>query len=184
MKHGSVVPPARILVIEDNAADVFLLGRALDKQARRFELTSLADGNAGEMLGAPDLAKNVFPVAIGQVQVHQDQVWDCRIRIGAFPANECEGGTPVGQRGQFKPSSLLAQSPPEKEDIRSVVFNDENAGRRKNRTVFQAHSPSGTHLRPVLIIPQLMVAPPAVTPVLPLRSIAGAPGRRSRKGNR
>ena len=42
----SVVPPARILVIEDNAADVFLLGRALDKQARRFELTSLADGGA------------------------------------------------------------------------------------------------------------------------------------------
>ena len=46
LKHASVVPPARILVIEDNAADVFLLGRALDKQARRFELTSLADGDA------------------------------------------------------------------------------------------------------------------------------------------
>ncbi len=46
MKHGSVDPPARILVIEDNSADVFLLERALNKQDRRFELTSLADGNA------------------------------------------------------------------------------------------------------------------------------------------
>ena len=42
--HGSVVPPARILVIEDNSADVFLLARALNKQDRRFELTSLANG--------------------------------------------------------------------------------------------------------------------------------------------
>ena len=46
MKHGSVDPPARILVIEDNSADVFLLERALNKQDRRFELTSLADGDA------------------------------------------------------------------------------------------------------------------------------------------
>ena len=46
MNHGSIAPAARILVIEDNSADVFLLGRALDKQARRFELTSLADGDA------------------------------------------------------------------------------------------------------------------------------------------
>ena len=45
LKHGSVVPAARILVIEDNSADVFLLGRALDKQDRRFELTRLADGD-------------------------------------------------------------------------------------------------------------------------------------------
>lgn len=46
MKHGSVVSPARILVIEDNGADVFLLGRALNKQDRRFELTCLTDGDA------------------------------------------------------------------------------------------------------------------------------------------
>jgi len=45
LKHGSVVPPARILVIEDNAADVFLLDRALSKQDRRFELISLANGD-------------------------------------------------------------------------------------------------------------------------------------------
>ena len=35
---------ARILVIEDNSADVFLLRRALNKQDLRFELISLADG--------------------------------------------------------------------------------------------------------------------------------------------
>lgn len=45
LKHGSVVPPARILVIEDNSADVFLLRRALNKQDRRFELICLADGD-------------------------------------------------------------------------------------------------------------------------------------------
>jgi two-component system, chemotaxis family, response regulator Rcp1 len=42
---GSVVPAARILVIEDNSADVYLLKRALDKQDRRIELTCLADGD-------------------------------------------------------------------------------------------------------------------------------------------
>jgi chemotaxis family two-component system response regulator Rcp1 len=44
LKDGSVVPPARILVIEDNSADVFLLGRALKKQDRPFELICLVDG--------------------------------------------------------------------------------------------------------------------------------------------
>jgi len=44
-ERGSVVPPARILVIEDNAADVLLLDRALSKQDRRFELISLANGD-------------------------------------------------------------------------------------------------------------------------------------------
>ena len=48
MKHASVVPAARILVIEDNSADVFLLERALKKQDLRFELIHLADG--GEAL--------------------------------------------------------------------------------------------------------------------------------------
>lgn len=46
MKHGLAVSPARILVIEDNNADVFLLERALNRQARRFELISLADGES------------------------------------------------------------------------------------------------------------------------------------------
>ena len=46
MKDSSVVPPARILVIEDNSADVFLLGRALQKQDRQFELICVADGDA------------------------------------------------------------------------------------------------------------------------------------------
>jgi DNA-binding response OmpR family regulator len=45
LEQGSLVPAARILVIEDNSADVFLLGRALDKQDGRFELICLADGD-------------------------------------------------------------------------------------------------------------------------------------------
>jgi len=48
LKHASVVPAARILVIEDNASDVFLLDRALKKQDRRFELVHLLSG--GEAL--------------------------------------------------------------------------------------------------------------------------------------
>ena len=48
LKHASVVPAARILVIEDNASDVFLLDRALKKQDLRFELVHLLNG--GEAL--------------------------------------------------------------------------------------------------------------------------------------
>ena len=48
MKHASVVPAARILVIEDNSSDVFLLDRALKKQDLRFELVHLLNG--GEAL--------------------------------------------------------------------------------------------------------------------------------------
>jgi two-component system, chemotaxis family, response regulator Rcp1 len=44
MKRVSVVPAARILVIEDNRSDVFLLERALKKQELRFELVHLLDG--------------------------------------------------------------------------------------------------------------------------------------------
>jgi two-component system, chemotaxis family, response regulator Rcp1 len=44
LKHVSVVPAARILVIEDNGSDVFLLDRALKKQDLRFELIHLLDG--------------------------------------------------------------------------------------------------------------------------------------------
>jgi len=48
LKHATVVPAARILVIEDNASDVFLLDRALKKQDLRFELVHLPNG--GEAL--------------------------------------------------------------------------------------------------------------------------------------
>ena len=48
MKNASVVPTARILVIEDNASDVFLLDRALNMQDLRFELVHLLNG--GEAL--------------------------------------------------------------------------------------------------------------------------------------
>ncbi len=46
IKHAYVVPPARVLVIEDNSSDVFLLERAMNKQDLRFELVHLADGAA------------------------------------------------------------------------------------------------------------------------------------------
>jgi two-component system response regulator len=46
LKRTSVVPAARILVIEDNRSDVFLLERALKKQDLRFELIHLLDGGA------------------------------------------------------------------------------------------------------------------------------------------
>ena len=44
VKDSSVVPAARILVIEDNGSDVFLLDRALKKQNLRFELVHLLSG--------------------------------------------------------------------------------------------------------------------------------------------
>jgi chemotaxis family two-component system response regulator Rcp1 len=46
LKHASVVPAARILVIEDSHSDVFLLERALNKQDLRFELVHLPNGGA------------------------------------------------------------------------------------------------------------------------------------------
>ena len=48
LKDASLVGAARILVIEDNPSDVFLLERALKKQDLRFELIHLQDG--GEAL--------------------------------------------------------------------------------------------------------------------------------------
>lgn len=45
MKHPSDVPAARILVIEDNRSDVFLLDRALKQQDFRFELIHLLNGS-------------------------------------------------------------------------------------------------------------------------------------------
>jgi DNA-binding response OmpR family regulator len=44
LKQASDVPAARILVIEDNRSDVFLLNRALKKQDLRFELMHLLEG--------------------------------------------------------------------------------------------------------------------------------------------
>jgi CheY-like chemotaxis protein len=48
LKDASVVGAARILVIEDNVSDVFLLNRALKKQGFPFELVHLLSG--GEAL--------------------------------------------------------------------------------------------------------------------------------------
>ena len=48
MKLASVVPVARILVIDESRSDVFLLERALNKQDLRFELVHLPNG--GEAL--------------------------------------------------------------------------------------------------------------------------------------
>jgi chemotaxis family two-component system response regulator Rcp1 len=48
VKRTPVIPAARILVIEDNSSDVFLLERALNKQELRFELVHLVSG--GEAL--------------------------------------------------------------------------------------------------------------------------------------
>src|ERR1022692_822123 len=45
LKQASVVHDARILVIEDNNSDVFLLDRALKKQDLRFELMHLMSGD-------------------------------------------------------------------------------------------------------------------------------------------
>jgi chemotaxis family two-component system response regulator Rcp1 len=44
VKHAAIVPAARILVIEDNGSDVFLLNRALKKQDLQFELVHLLSG--------------------------------------------------------------------------------------------------------------------------------------------
>ena len=48
VKQAPVIRAARILVIEDNASDVFLLERALKNQNFKFELVHLLDG--GEAL--------------------------------------------------------------------------------------------------------------------------------------
>jgi DNA-binding response OmpR family regulator len=44
LQHASVVRAARILVIEDNVSDVFMLDRALKKQDLRYELVHLPTG--------------------------------------------------------------------------------------------------------------------------------------------
>jgi DNA-binding response OmpR family regulator len=47
LKHALDVLAARILVIEDNDSDVFLLDRALKKQEFPFELVHLLNGGEG-----------------------------------------------------------------------------------------------------------------------------------------
>jgi two-component system, chemotaxis family, response regulator Rcp1 len=46
MKHASVAAAARILLIEDNASDAYLLDLALKKQDLQFELIHLLTGGA------------------------------------------------------------------------------------------------------------------------------------------
>ena len=77
MKHASVVPAARILVIEDNGSDVFLLDRALKKQEFRFELVHLLNGRrsprlhpaAGRLCGGGDSRPD--PDGFEPLQVHR-----------------------------------------------------------------------------------------------------------------
>jgi DNA-binding response OmpR family regulator len=47
LKDTSLVCAARILVIEDNGSDVFLLDRALKKQDFQFEMIHLLNGGEG-----------------------------------------------------------------------------------------------------------------------------------------
>jgi hypothetical protein len=74
--------------------------------------------------GAADLVQDVFAGILGQIQVHQDEVGNCRIRIGPLPADESEGLASAQQVNQFKLEILPMERPFEKEDVRSVVFND------------------------------------------------------------
>src|ERR1700722_3425792 len=48
LNHASVVRAARILVVDDNGSDVFLLRRALNQQDLQFEIVHLPSG--GEAL--------------------------------------------------------------------------------------------------------------------------------------
>jgi chemotaxis family two-component system response regulator Rcp1 len=45
VKHGSIVPAVRLVVVEDNSSDVYLLERALRKQDLLFELIHLPSGS-------------------------------------------------------------------------------------------------------------------------------------------
>ena len=80
------------------------------------------------MFRRPNLAQDVFASVLGEVQVHQDQVWNGRLGIGPLPANKGEGFASVQQVNQFKWEILFLQSPIEKEDVRGVVFNDQDSG--------------------------------------------------------
>jgi hypothetical protein len=88
--------------------------------------------------GALDLAQDVFAGIPGQVQIHQDQVRSCGIRISPLPANEGEGVPAAEQVNQFELEILLLQCPIEKEDVRGVVFNHKDTGGMCDPDVFQA----------------------------------------------
>src|SRR5581483_4124154 len=142
--------------------------------------TPHAHWNAAEVAGVSDLAQYVFARILGQVQVHQDQVWNCGARIGALPANEGEGFVPVQQVNQFKPEILLLQRPIEKEDVGAVVFNDQNPGCGNNRRAFQPH-----YLRhPLFIISQLTSPAPARESARLLRRTAWAQLRYRKRDNK
>jgi hypothetical protein len=96
--------------------------------------TPHANWNVAEMSGASNLAQDVLAGVLGQVQVQQDQVWNCRIRIWPLPADESECFAPVQQVNQFKTKILLLQRPIEEKDIGAVIFNNKNPGRWNNGT--------------------------------------------------
>src|SRR5271157_2095741 len=101
--------------------------------------TPHANPDAGEVFRRPNLAQDVFAGVLGEVQVHQDQVWNGRVGISPLPADEGEGFAAVQQVNQFKWKILFFQGPIEEEDIRGVVFNHQYPGRGNNRSVHQAH---------------------------------------------
>ncbi len=92
------------------------------------------------MSGASDLAQDIFAGVLGQVQVQQDQVWNCRIRIGPLSADEGQGFASARQVNQFKSEVLPLQGSIEKEDVRAIVFNDEYSRGANNRNVFHSYS--------------------------------------------
>src|ERR1017187_7152766 len=83
--------------------------------------TPHAHGNTAEVSGAADLVQDVFAGILGQIQVHQDEVGNCRIRIGPLPADESEGLASAQQVNQFKLEILPMERPFEKEDAISTV---------------------------------------------------------------
>jgi hypothetical protein len=107
--------------------------------------TPYAHGNAGEVVGASDLAQNVFAAIPGQMQVHQDQVRNGRVRVSPLPADECEGLAPGRQMDQFKSKILLLQRQIEKEDIGAVVFNDQDSGPSRRVSKPAPHRSSSFH---------------------------------------
>ena len=154
-----------------------------DSSRRDREELHTQTGTPARCGGAADFAQNVFAGILGEVQVQQDQVWVGRIRISSLPADESEGFGPVQQVDQFEREILLLQRPIEKEDIRVVVINHKDSGGEEIDACFKL-TPGGQPSPAVFIISYSTMPPFAVTPVLPLRSIAWAPARRSRKGNR
>src|ERR1035438_3865554 len=119
--------------------------------------TPHAHGNTAEVSGAADLVQDVFAGVLGQVQVHQDEAWNGHIRIGPLPADESEGLASAQQVDQFKLEVLPMERPFKKEDVRCVVFNDQDSGGGNSRNVFQDLLPAAKHGQPIFIIPQSIV---------------------------